>query len=408
MGHDRRTAAACLLRLARPREVTVLTLDAELARLLRARAQGIADGRRAGSVAAAIAGAFAVQAQDLPAAALGLRVRAEGLTADAVQQAMNLERSVVRGWFLRGTLYLVAASEARWLTRLLGPLVLRQSERRYRELGLDAGTLERAERLITSALATEGPLTRGELAGRLDGAGLPAQGQAPFHLIRRSALAGVLCHGPVRSDGEASFVLAEGWLPDPQDGAELDGDSAALRLAQRYLAAHGPAALEDFTTWSGLPAPAARRAWQAMADSDEYLEFELDGRPGLLPADSWRPLAPCGDVRLLPAYDNYLVGYRSRRLSVPPEHERQVWPGGGQIRATLSVDGLIGGLWSRQDRGRTVLVEPFGQLPANLAAGLEAEKQDVLRFAGPDRLRTPAVLSRRTPLPRSRSQPAPS
>lgn len=360
----------------------MLTLDAELARLLRARAQGIADGRRAGSVAAAIAGAFAVQAQDLPAAALGLRARADGLTADAVRQAMNLERSVVRGWFLRGTLYLVAATEAHWLTRLLGPLVLRQSERRYRELGLDARTLARAERLITSALATDGPLTRGELAGRLDGAGLPARGQAPFHLIRRSALAGVLCHGPVRDDGEASFVLTEDWLPGPLAGAEFDGDSAALQLARRYLAAHGPAALEDFTTWSGLPAPAARRAWQAMADSDDCIEFELNGRSGLLPAADWQPLAPSGDVRLLPAYDNYLVGYRSRRLSVPPEHERQVWPGGGQIRATLSVDGLISGLWSRQDRGRAVSVEPFGQLPANLAAGLEAERQDVLRFAG--------------------------
>lgn len=56
-------------------------------------------------------------------------------------------------------------------------------------------------------------------------------------------------------------------------------------------------------------------------------------------------------MRLLPAYDNYLVGYRSRELSVPAEHERLVWPGGGQIRATVMVDGLAVGTWSRDRRG---------------------------------------------------------
>ena len=358
----------------------MLTLDAEPARLLRARAQGIGDGRRAGSVADAIAGAFAVQAQDLPAAALGLRARAAGLSADTVRRAMNVERSVVRGWFMRGTLYLVPAADARWLTGLFGPLVLRQSERRYRELGLDARMLSRAEKLITSALSVDGPLTRAELAGRLAAGGLPAAGQVPFHLIRRAALAGVLCHGPVAEDGEASYVLFDSWLPAP--AAELDGDLAALRLARRYLASHGPAALEDFSTWSGLAVPVARRAWQAMLDTGDYVECELAGRPCLQPAADWDQLAPSGDLRLLPAYDNYLVGYRTRRLAVAPEYERQVWPGGGQIRATLSVDGLIRGLWSRQDRGRAISVTPFGQLPAELAGALEAEQQDVLRFTG--------------------------
>jgi surfactin synthase thioesterase subunit len=360
----------------------VLSLQAGPARLLRARAQGIADGRRAGSVAGALETAFAVQAQDLPAAALGLRARAEGLSADAVRTAMNVERSVVRGWFMRGTLYLIPAADARWLTRLFGPLVLRQSQRRYRELGLDARTLSAADDLIASALSADGPLTRGELATRLQAGGLPAQGQVPFHLIRRGSLAGVLSHGPVRDDGDASFVLADGWLPPAGAEPELDDDSASLRLGRRYLDSHGPAAAEDFATWSGLPVPWVRRAWQTLAESGEYLECELDGQPCLQPRAGSQQLGPSGDVRLLPAYDNYLVGYRSRRLSVAPEYERRVWPGGGQIRATVSVDGLIRGVWSRQDRGRAIPVEPFEPLPATLAGALEAERQAVLHFAG--------------------------
>lgn len=358
----------------------MLTLDAQAARLLRARAQGIGDGRRASSVAEAIAGAFAIQAQDLPAAALGLRVRAAGLTAAAVRQAMNSDRSVVRGWFMRGTLYLVPAADARWLNRLYGPQVLRQSQRRYRELHLDPPTLARADELIAAALAADGPLSRTELAGRLAAGGVATEGQVPFHLIRRAALTGLLCHGPVTEDDEATYVLADEWLPDADP--ELDDASATLLLARRYLAAHGPAALADFVTWSGLPVPLARSAWQLLLDSGEYLECEVDGQLCLLPEVDRRTLSPVGDVRLLPAYDNYLVGYRSRRLSVAAEHERLVWPGGGQIRATVCVDGLIRGNWSRQDRGRSVAITPFDRLPDELGEALAAERRDVLRFAG--------------------------
>jgi len=363
----------------------VLTVDDETARLLRARAQGVGDGRRAGSVAEVLASSFAVQAQDLPAAALGLRARATGLTPEAVRHAIDVERSVVRGWFMRGTLFLVAASDARWLTRLLGPVALRQSERRYRELGLDAHTLRRAEKLITAALSADGPLTRVELVRRLEGAGLDVRGQVPIHLIRHSALAGVVCHGPVQNDGEASFVLADDWLPDAStdtdNSTELDGDEAARRLARRYLAAHAPAALADFASWSGLPIPVARRAWQALADAGESTGCDIAGQLCALPAGTSSQVRPAADARLLPSYDNYLLGYRSRRLSVAAEHERQVWPGGGQIRATLVVDGLVRGLWSRRDRGRVVSVDTFGPLAAELTDRIEAEKHDVLRFA---------------------------
>ncbi len=103
------------------------------------------------------------------------------------------------------------------------------------------------------------------------------------------------------------------------------------------------------------------------------------------------------DVRLLPAYDNYLVGYRSRDLSVPAAHERRVWPGGGQIRATVLVDGLAVGTWSGGRRGAPVTVEPFpGAEPHTpaVAAGIARESADVRRFSsGSHRLSTNGLQS---------------
>lgn len=364
----------------------MLELSGERARLLRARAQWIGDGWRAASAAAVLDRCFAVQAQHLPAAALGIRARGSGLTWADVRRALGVDRSVVRGWFMRGTLYLVAARDAGWLRELLAPQLLRRSERRYRELGLGPAELRCGERVITGALAADGPLSREELAQRLTGAGLGAAGQIPFHLIRRSALTGAVCFGPVRNDGEATYVLAEAWLTGTGAAAHAapSGADAVRELAMRYLTAHAPASLQDFTTWSGLGLRVARAAWRELADAGLTAPYRIAGQDAadcVQPAGDVPCLEPCGDVRLLPAYDNYLVGYAGRRLSVPAEHERKVWPGGGQISATVVTDGLVCGVWHR-DRSRGAAAELFDGAPDGIHAALDAERRDIGRFWG--------------------------
>ncbi|WP_374772711.1 winged helix DNA-binding domain-containing protein [Streptomyces sp. NBC_01310] len=336
-------------------------------RLLRARAQAIGGEVREDSVAAVLDRVLAVQAQDLPAAELGLRVRARGLTRDAVRRATDTERTAVRGWFMRGTLQLVPAADARWLLALLGPVHLALAARRLRELGLDESLCARSERLIADAVDGEGPLTRAQLTDRLTTLGVDPKGQSAFHLIRRAALTGRICHGPQR-DGEATFVLLDDWLP-ATGPLPFTGAAAERELARRYRLAYGPCDALDFVHWSGLKTTTGRNAWAAVPD------------PG--PETPPAPADP--DVRLLPAYDNYLVGYRGRELSVPAEHERRVWPGGGQIRATVLVDGLAVGTWSGGRRGAPVTVEPFPGAeppPPAVAAGIARECADVARFAG--------------------------
>ncbi|GAA2619356.1 winged helix DNA-binding domain-containing protein [Streptomyces spororaveus] len=335
-------------------------------RLLRARAQAIGGEVREESVAAVLDRVLAVQAQDLPAAELGLRVRARGLTREAVRRATDTERTAVRGWFMRGTLQLVPAADARWLLALFGPVHLALAARRLRELDLDEALCTRSERLITEAIDGEGPLTRAQLTDRLTTLGVEPKGQSAFHLIRRAALAGRICHGPQR-DGEATFVLLDDWLP-ATGPLPFTGAAAERELARRYRAAYGPSDALDFVHWSGLKATTGKNAWAAVRETG----------PEAAPA----PAEP--DVRLLPAYDNYLVGYRDRDLSVPAAHERRVWPGGGQIRATVLVDGLAVGTWSGGRRGTPVKVEPFpGTEPPTpaVAAGIARESADIARFS---------------------------
>ncbi|MER6472443.1 winged helix DNA-binding domain-containing protein [Streptomyces collinus] len=369
-------------------------LDTESVRRRRAWAQALAGGVREASPEAVVRRVCALQAQDALAADLGIRARGRNITAAAVRAAYEDERSIVRGWYLRGTLHTVCSEDARWILALLAPRILAATGRRYHQLGLHEDLRRRADHLLRQVLTTHGPLTRAELTGHLTRLGIPPDGQAPFHLIRHAALTGVLCHGPRRA-GEATYVLLEDWLP--ADGVRWDQEAALAELARRYLAAHAPAGAEDFAVWSGLPLSWARRAWGTLAQAGAITAdgdlTTLAGRAGErgyppdapdapdtpeMPEVPDAPEAP--DVRMLPAYDNYLLAYRTRDVCVPAAHQARVWPGGGIIRPTVLADGLAVATWARREAGRSITVHPFAPLPPRVASAVDGEISDVSRF----------------------------
>lgn len=173
--------------------------------------------------------------------------------------------------------------------------------------------------------------------------------------------------------------------------AAMDERAALVQLARRYLTAYGPAQPEDFASWSGLPIPSARAGFESLRS--ELVKVIWDGEAAWMLHEhaEWiterNPEAP--SVRLLPGYDPYLLGYRSRALMVAPAYARRIHPGGGTLRATLLVNGLAAGTWRRKHRTHdlVVQVQPFEDLPAAVFPALEAEGQDLGRFLG-----TTAVL----------------
>lgn len=99
---------------------------------------------------------------------------------------------------------------------------------------------------IESSLDAHGPLTRTEIATSLQEAGIKIDldSQAPYHLIHRAALLGILCEVALK-DGEESYDLLNKWvsLDDPPDR-----ETALSELAHRYLKAYQPATIEDFAS----------------------------------------------------------------------------------------------------------------------------------------------------------------
>jgi len=361
-------------------------LSNDVVRLLRIHAQRLTPQQpdAVQSVARVVQELCGLQAQDAHAATLAVRPRSAGLLATDIEHARVQKRSIIRTWGQRGTLHLLATEDLDWLLALLGPIFVAASQARRAELGLDEETCSRGIHLMRNVLANQGALTRAEIVEQLSAHGVRLEGQAAPHLIGRAALEGIVCLGPDRG-GKPTYVLLDDWIERGQV-VTLARDEVCAELALRYLAAYGPATVDDFASWSGLPISEVRSAWKRVAP--QLIEVEIANRPAwmLKTHMAWLDEFPLHSpvVRLLPSFDTYLLGYRKRDLIVESQYARRIHPGGGILHPTLIVDGWAVGTWKSKPRKShlDIIVEPFDTLTSEIHARLEAEVTDMARFLG--------------------------
>ena len=325
-------------------------------------------------LARSIAGA---QAQDVYAGPLSFRSRSRSLTAANVHRARTEERSLLRTWVMRMTIHMIASEDAGWMLPLFEPLIDRWSQRRLEQLGLTQRAQERALKAIQKALEADGPLTRPEAAERVRAAGVDLNGQTRLHLAMRSVTSGIACLGPDRGRS-ACLVLRRDWLGKLPP---FDREAALAELARRYVGAFGPATERDFAKWSGLPLRDLRLGLERIAGDltearlGEETTFSLRGN---------RPRWPKGGtLRMLGAFDTYMLGYASRDFALPRRHEQAYKAGGGGwLRPVIVRDGVVIGGWSYRRKGKAIEVtltssDSLGGLDRK---AIEAEVADIERF----------------------------
>jgi hypothetical protein len=323
-----------------------------------------------------------IQAQDAAAARLAIGVRGNGLTLESVERAVAEQRSIVRTWGPRGTLHLLATEDIGWLLPVLGPVFIAGGQRRRAELGLDEAKCARGIAALGEILAGREPLTKAEIVEELDRHYIHMEGQASIHLLARAALEGVICLGPERGS-KSTYTLLSEWVKLAKPWPE---EAAYRELARRYLGAYAPATPEDMAAWSGLPMNKIRAAWQAIARV--LIEVEAAGMRAwmLQEQEAWLAVQPAIGplVKLLPAFDIYLLGYKKRDLIVYSEYTKRIKAGGGMLKPVLLVNGRARGTW-KSTRKRDVLevsVEPFEKLTSAEEQALQAEAVKLGLFLG--------------------------
>lgn len=325
------------------------------------------DARAAALVSAGI------QAQDLWASRLAVRARSgSAVLADVVEAAAR--PTVTRSWLMRGTLHMVAADDLRWLNGLIGPAVLKMAEPRFMEVGLTPSVRERIRAVLPELLAGRS-LTRAELVAAVHAhvPQLPVEGQARAHLTVWAAASGFITRAAERG-AEPTYALIDDYLP--AQAAAMDEDNAMRELLRRYFRAFGPATVEDFAIWSRLLISAARRAMDDIVD--ELETTTVDGRPHYF-CDDVEPARRV--LRLLPAFDSYLLGYRNRDHFLDPARRGDILVG-GIVRPSIVVDGIVIGTWrlGRTRNPARVRAEFFTDPAHWHINALVAESDDIARF----------------------------
>jgi hypothetical protein len=353
----------------------VIELSPAQVRSLRLRSQHLI-GEPASDPTELVRDLFAIQAQDAPAARLALRARGTDFTAADIEQARNKDRTLVRTWVMRGTLHLLCRDDLAWLLPYLAPRLIRQNKRRRTQLGLNETICAKAIPVIRDLLTDEGLQTRAQIAAHLKPLGIPVEGQAVVHLLYLAACEGILCYGPDQDSKETISLLKLDFADESAD--------VLSRLAMHYLHAFAPATREDFAHWAGITLGEARTGFEQV--SDELIEVRCEDRSlwMLKEQESWLDQGNALTVKLLPAFDNTLLGYESRAWILPPDHVERIFPGGGILHRALLIDGKIAGTWGTgKTRHETMInVEPFAPILSEVRDALEAETQDIGRFLG--------------------------
>jgi winged helix DNA-binding protein len=319
-----------------------------------------------------------IQAQEGNAARLGFRARSRNLTARDVDRARTEERSIVRVWVMRKTLHLIAADDAAWMLPLFEPGIEAWSRRRLGQLGMADGQVERSMKEIGTLLAPGEPVSRAEVVDALAAKGVELTQQLRTHVFVTAVTSGLAAFGPDAQKGQPALIKREAWLGK---APRFDRGRSLAELARRYFGAFGPATEADFAGWAGLTLGELRAGMGAIGG--ELREVEISGERGWMLGRGRR--APAGPVvRLLPGWDNYLMGWRDRSFLAPRERWEKIGIGGGMLLPSVMRDGVAVGLWRlRRTSGRaSVEIRPFQRLDAATRARIDEEIEDVARFEG--------------------------
>jgi winged helix DNA-binding protein len=313
----------------------------------------------------------AIQAQDYRQALWAIGLRLKFATVVDIEQAI-FDGKIVRTWPMRGTLHFVTPEDTKWMLKLSASRMLAKDGRRLRQLGLDEEIIEHCKGLFYDALKGNKRLSRPDMMKLLEEAGISTENQRGYHILWYVSQSGLICLGPMQ-DKQQTFVLLDEWVPDSRD---LSREESLAELAKRYFASHGPATVHDFAWWAGLTVTDARSGLEEAMP--ELISEKIDGKEYWTTSDAPGHMAyDESGVDLLPAFDEYLLGYKDRTSVLTVEDAPRVVPGkNGIFLPTIVVGGRVVGTWKSRLKKNSIdiTLRPFTHLGGSDERAIQAAR----------------------------------
>lgn len=312
-------------------------------------------GNKFSSVKQITAWMGAIQAQDYAMAKYAIGIRLKNSTDKIVEEAIN-KGEIIRTHVLRPTWHFVAAEDIRWMLDLTAKNLNRSLSSNNKRLELDEKTFSKANKIIEKLLRDGKHLTRKEIMQALEKKGIRTDDLRAGHIMFRAETDLIVCNG-IKRDKQFTYALFDERVPYSK---KLAKEEALAQLTLRYFFSHGPATLKDFSWWSGLSLKDATTGLESVKlnlTSEKYKDnFYLFAKQAESKKNS--------SITLFPAYDEFLISYKSREISVDTPNLPRTFTNNGIFNPVIIHNAKVIGTWKPQYKKDLVIIPYFFNKPA--------------------------------------------
>ena len=291
--------------------------------------------------AAVVSHMGAVQAQEYRMMRWAVAMRTRRPSARAFKRAFD-SGQVIRLHLMRGTWQLVSAEDYWPMIDLCAPkaMAVTRGWMHSNHISIPDEEVARIRDILAQTAADRGSVTREEFVEALARKDISMDSHRLSYHIRMAEMSGTLCSGELLPM-KATYALSAAKVPRV---APIDREEALMRLARKYFDSRQPATLEDFVWRSGLNIGDCRRGIELLGSTIH--EERWRGRTFYL-TDACRTRGfRKGRYLLIPPYDEYLIGYKSRDVVLSPDYRHRAHNNSGIFQPVVALDGIICGNWA--------------------------------------------------------------
>lgn len=327
--------------------------------------------------------------------------RVKDFKPEMLDDALYREKSMVKTWFMRGTLHVIPSKDLPIYHNALKRMWFEHHGRYMNEPGWPRR--EQREKLfypkISEALA-EKPLRRKELDDKVRLLlGDESQPYARLFsawggILKETSYLGLTVHAEPCGK-ESCFAKLNQWLSNI-DLNEIDETHAREKLLLKYLHCYGSASAQDFACWSGLLTSEANKAIENNKVELKEVQVQDSGKQLWMLKKDFKVLEKVDlqektPLRLLPKFDSYLLGHKDRTRIIEDEFLKQVYrPVIGDIAATVLINGRIAGTWTykKTKKSLTVAIKPLEKIQKETLTELKSIVEELGSFMKVEQTKT--------------------
>ncbi len=316
----------------------------------------------------------AVQSQDYRMGKLAVGLRIKDANEQLVDKAI-IDGDIIRTHVLRPTWHFVSSDDLHWMLELTASRIKSSMNGRHRELELTPAVFGKCKKIMREALAGSNHLTRDELLKLFMDAKIKTDLNRASHLLAEAELSGLICSG-IPNENKQTYALTAERV---KDSPGISREEALARLARIYFKSRGPATISDFSWWSGQNLTDARAGLKLV--SEEFSSFS-EGTNTYWYSDVDGNVAADDKLYLLPAFDEYLIGYTDRSAVLNLANAKRYVTLNGMFFPIIVFRGEVIGTWKRTIKNELVEIEfyYFGKVTKKIRKLADAEAAKLAEF----------------------------